>query len=256
LDSSGDSDHLTGTISDGNWTASLDARRPIFSAQNPAPFAGSYTVIIPGVSGSQTAPQGYGYGTLKVDVTGKVKFLGSLADGTAVTESASISQDGDWPLFGSLYKGQGILWAPMIIDTSRASDDIHGALSWIKAAQNAKFYPDGFDVEVTGIGSTYQKPTAGTRVIDLSDATVSFAGGDLNNPFANSITIDTNNKVANQSGNKLTMTFATATGLFKGSATPPDGQNVNHRGAAFQKVNKAYGYFLGADQSGSVVVGP
>jgi hypothetical protein len=256
LDSSGSSDHLTGTITDGNWTASLDARRPVFNSQNPAPFAGSYTVVIPGVSGSQTAPQGYGYGTLKVDATGKAKFVGSLADGTTVTQSASISQDGDWPLFGSLYHGQGLLWAPMTIDTSRASDDIHGPLSWIKAQQNAKFYPDGFDVEVTGIGSLYQKPAAGTRIIDLSDGTVSFDGGNLNNPFANSITIDTNNKVANQSDNKLTMAFATPTGLFKGTATSPDGQNVSFRGAAFQKVNRAYGYFLGADQSGSVVVGP
>src|SRR5207244_10845664 len=118
------------------------------------------------------------------------------------------------------------------------------------------YYPDGFDVEVTGIGSLYQKPAAGTRIIDLSDATVSFDGGDLNSSFANSITIDTNNKVANQSGNKLTMNFATATGLFKGTATSPDGQSVSFRGAAFQKVNRAYGYFLGTGQSGSVVVGP
>jgi hypothetical protein len=128
----------------------------------------------------------------------------------------------------------------MSIDTSRASDDIHGSLSWLKAAQSAKYYPDGFDVEVTGIGSL----------------TVSFDGGNLNNPFANSITIDTNNKVANQSGNKLTMTFTTATGLLKGTATSPDGEPVSYRGAAFQKINKAYGYFLGTDQSGSVVLGP
>jgi hypothetical protein len=256
LDPSGDADRLTGTITDGSWTASLTARRSVFNAQNPAPFAGSYTVVIPGVAGSQTAPQGFGIGTLKVDVTGKAKFVGSLADGTALTQSVPISQDGDWPLFGSLYKGQGLLWAPMIIDTSRASDDIHGPLNWIKAAQSAKYYPDGFDVEVTGIGSLYQKPAAGSRIIDLSDATVSFGGGNLNNPFANSITIDGNNKVANQSGNKLTMTFTTATGLLKGTATSPDGQNVSFRGAAFQKVNRAYGYFLGTDQSGSVVIGP
>ena len=256
LDPSGDADRITGTITDGNWTASLTARRPVFNAHNPAPFAGSYTVVIPGITGSQTAPQGFGFGTLKVDSTGKAKFVGSLADGTAVTQSVPISQDGDWPLFGSLYRGLGLLWAPMSIDTSRASDDIHGSLSWIKAAQSAKYYPDGFDVEVTGIGSLYQKPAAGTRIVDPSDATVSFDGGNLNSPFDNSITIDTNNKVANQSGNKLTMTFTTATGLLKGTATSPDSQNVNYRGAVFQKVNKAYGYFLGTDQSGSVVVGP
>jgi hypothetical protein len=256
LDDSGDSDHLTGTITDGTWTASLDARRPVFNAQNPAPFAGNYTVIIPGISGSQSSPQGYGYGTLKIDATGKAKFVGSLADGTAVSQSATVSQDGNWPLFGSLYHGQGLLWAPMIIDTSRASDDIHGPLSWLKAQQSAKYYGDGFDVEVTGIGSLYQKPAAGSRIIDLSSGTVSFAGGNLNNPFADPITIDTNNKVASQNGTKLTTTFATATGLFKGAATSPDSENVSFRGVSFQKGGTAYGYFLGTDQSGSVVVGP
>jgi hypothetical protein len=256
LDPSGNADALTGTITDGNWDASLNARRPIFNAHtNPAPFAGSYTVIIPGVSGSQTAPQGYGFGTLKIDVTGKAKFVGSLADGTPVAQGVTISQDGDWPLFGSLYRGQGLLWAPMTIDTSRPSDDIHGSLSWIKAAQNAKYYPDGFDVEVTGIGSLYQKPAAGVRIIDLSDATVTFTGGNLNS-FANSVTIGTDNKVADQSANKLSMNFATATGLFKGTATSPDGENVSYKGAAFQKGTQAYGFFLGTDQSGSVVVGP
>ena len=158
LDPSGDADHLTGTITDGNWTASLDARRPGLQRAKSCVFRGSYTYCSFGSSGSQTAPQGYSYGTLKIDAAGKGKFSGSLADGTPVTQSATISQDGDWPFFGSLYHGQGLLWAPMTIDTSRASDDIHGSLSWLKAQQSAKFYPDGFDVEVTGIGSVYQKP--------------------------------------------------------------------------------------------------
>lgn len=257
LDPSGNADFLTGTVTDGNWTASLTARRSIFDAHtNPAPYTGNYTVIIPGISGSQSAPEGYGFGTLKVDAAGKAKFAGSLADGTPVTQTVTISQDGDWPLFGSLYHGQGLLWARMTIDTSRASDDIHGGLTWIKAAQSAIFYPGGFTNQVTSTGSLYVKPAAGERVIDLSDATVTFTGGNLNSSFANSITIGSDNKVVNQSDNKLTLKFALPTGLFKGSATSPDGQSFSFRGAAFQKVNEADGYFLGYDQSGSVVIGP
>jgi len=257
LDSSGDADLMTGTITDGNWTASLTARRPVFNAHtNPAPFAGNFTIIIPGISGSQTAPQGYGFGTLKIDATGKAKFAGTLADGTPLTQSITISQDGDWPFFGALYRGQGLLWARMTVDTGRASDDIHGALTWIKAAQKANFYPDGFTSEVTSIGSLYLKPAQGVRIIDLSNGSVTFTGGNLSSSFANSITISTDNKVLNQSDNKLTLTFTLPTGLFKGTATSPDGQGISYRGVAFQKVNKAYGNFLGSDQSGSVGVGP
>lgn len=256
LDPSGDADTITGTITDGNWTASLTARRPVFNTQNPAPFAGSYTVIIPGISGSQVAPQGYGFGTLKIDATGRAKFSGTLADGTAVSESTTISQDGEWPFFASLYRGQGIIWANMTIDTSRANDDIHGPLTWIKAAQSATYYPGGFTNNVTCTASLYVKPAAGTRIIDLSDATVTFTGGDLSAGFADSITISTDNKVSVHGTDKLTMSFTLPTGLLKGAAVSPDGQTCSYRAAVFQKVNRAYGYFLGTDQSGSVIVGP
>jgi hypothetical protein len=251
------SDLLTGTISDGNWTASFSAHRPVFNSRtNPAPYAGNYTVIIPGISGSQTAPQGYGYGTLKVDANGKAKFAGSLADGTPVTQSASISQEGGWPLYGSLYGGKGLLWAGMTIDTSQSSDDLRGSLSWIKKAQNAKFYPGGLTNEVTAIGSLYQN-SGGSQILSMTDGSASFSGGDLSSLFANSITLTPDNKVVNNSDNKLTMSFALATGLFHGSVTPPDGShNLSFRGAAFQKGSSAYGYFLGTDQSGSIVVAP
>jgi hypothetical protein len=256
LDPSGDADTLTGSITDGNWTASLTAHRPVYNAQNPAPFAGTYTVIIPGISGSQTAPQGYGFGTIKVDATGKAKFSGTLSDGTPITESTTLSQDGDWPFFASPYRGQGLIWASMTIDTSRANDDIHGPLTWIKNPQSTIFYPKGFTNNVACTGSLYVKPVAGTRIIDLSDATVTFTGGNLSSGFADSIAISTDNKVSVHGNDKLTMTFALPTGLFKGTAMSPDAQTCSYRGAVFQKVNKGYGYFLGTDQSGSVVVGP
>lgn len=258
LDASLGSDLLSGSISDGSWTANLSAHRSGFDAQtNPSPYTGNYTVIIPGISGSQTAPEGYGFGTLKVDSAGKARFSGSLADGTPVTQSSVISQDGEWPLYASLYRGNGLLWARMMIDTSRASDDIHGRLTWIKAAQSAKYYSGGFSNAVSGAGSLYQNPGPGTRVIDLSDGTVTFAGGDLSSSFANSITITSDSKVLNQSGNKLSLVFALPTGLFRGSVVPPDGPPAfSYRGAAFQKGNQAFGYFLRSNQSGSVVVGP
>ncbi len=257
LDSSVGSDLLTGTITDGDWTTALTAHRAAFNSRtNPAPYAGNYTVIIPGISESETAPQGYGFGTLKVDASGKAKFAGSLADGTPVTQSAQISQEGDWPFYQSLYGGKGLIWAGMTIDTSQSSDDLEGSLSWIKKSQNAKFYPGGFTNEVTAIGSLYQNPNGG-QIISMSDGTVAFTGGDLNSAFANSITLTAGNKVVNNSDNKLTMSFALPTGLFHGTVAPPDGsRSLSFRGAAFQKGNQAYGYFLGADQSGSVVVSP
>jgi hypothetical protein len=88
-DSSGS---LTGTISDGNWVADLFGNRTISSATRSlaTAFLGNYTLDIPGISASGY-PGGDGYGTAKVDSSGNVRFAGSLADGTKVSQTAALS---------------------------------------------------------------------------------------------------------------------------------------------------------------------
>src|SRR5207248_6361902 len=96
-----DGSRITGTISDGTWVAEFTANRAAFNARtSPAPFAGKYTVILPGpADGNSQTPQGDSYGSLTVDQAGRVRFRGALADGTKLTQSTTISQDGQWPLY-------------------------------------------------------------------------------------------------------------------------------------------------------------
>ena len=144
-----------------------------------------------------------------------------------------------------------------LFDTNRPNDDLSGALSWIKKAQfPAKYYPDGFTNDLTAAGSIYHRPTnTATPVLQLSTASVSFAGGNLPSDFSNQITIAPNNKVTNTSTNKLTLGFAPATGLFTGSVTPPSLiRAYSFRGAVLQKVNAGYGYLIGTNQTSSVLI--
>jgi len=83
LDLSGE-EMITGTISDGIWTAQLAANRAHFSKTTPAPQSGSYTLVIPGSDDSTSQPGGNGAGTLKVDTSGNITFTGTLGDGTKV----------------------------------------------------------------------------------------------------------------------------------------------------------------------------
>ncbi len=92
--------HLNGTVSDGTWTANLTADRAVFKAQaNPAPYAGKYTLVLPGTGnpGDTASPQGDGYGTITVGASGVVKLGGVLADGTKLTQTTTLSQEGQCP---------------------------------------------------------------------------------------------------------------------------------------------------------------
>lgn len=252
-------DRIFGQLSDTTWAATLTGDRARFSATtNPSPFTGSYTMIIPGQSGDSSKPAGHGYGTVKVATSGKVIFAGVLADGTKVTQTAPLSKTGVWPFYASLYTGQGSLLSWLGF-SNQASDDLAGALSWIKLpVATARYYPGGFITEVTASGSTYVKPaTSDQLILNIPNGLVAFSGGDLNPDFSNSISVGAGSRVTNESTNKLAMAFSLGNGLYKGSVVDPTtGLSMPFAGAVFQKLGMAYGSLMGANQSSSVVVSP
>ncbi len=256
-----DADQITGTISDGDWTAELTADRPVFNAtSNPAPEAGKYTLVIPGDTSATLSPAGDSYGTLTVDKSGKIHFAGSLADNTKVTQTVPVSRDGNWPFYVSLYHGQGSIsgWLSFT-DTSSATGGITGDIFWFKpAVANAKYYPDGFTVTATALGSSYQAPAAGSAILKLTNANVTFAGGDLAEGITDPITLDSRSRVTNEGTNGMSLTFSVANGLFHGSVSDPNsGQKFPFSGVVLQGDNIGAGYFLGPTQSGEVrVEGP
>src|SRR6185436_10969264 len=95
LDLTGGTDQITGTISDGNWTASVLAHRAMFDkTDNLAPQAGRYTLIVPGDDqDAANQPGGDSFGTVTVDAGGNVKFSGALADGTKVSQKVPLSKN-------------------------------------------------------------------------------------------------------------------------------------------------------------------
>src|SRR5262249_11055489 len=81
-------DELFGRVTDGIWSAGLPAARAVFDARlNPAPFAGKYTMFIDAGAGDPAIPAGEGFGTLRVDASGKISLSGMLADGTKIAQT-------------------------------------------------------------------------------------------------------------------------------------------------------------------------
>ena len=152
LNLSGGND-LGGTVNDGTWTAGLTGNKAVFNASKaPASQAGRYTMIFAGTNASTTLPAGNGYATVSINKAGTVTLAGSLADGSKITQSATLSQSGEWPLYAPLYKGQGCLFGWMSLNDS---GNVSGNVVWIKPDSSSSYYPGGFTFLTTASGGSY-----------------------------------------------------------------------------------------------------
>jgi hypothetical protein len=252
------SDQVFGTLSDGNWTAQLSGDRAVYSARNPAPYAGTYTMVLPGQDGNSSLPTGDSYGAVKISTAGVALFSGTLGDGTKLSQTAPISKDGLWPFFGSLYGNKGSLLGWVTVANAPADQsDLSGLVSWIKPAgvPKSRYYAGGFSTETMVVGSRYNKPGPGAPIASFGSDLVTFVGGDLGADFSNLLVFN-GAKALNNSLNRLTLTFAPANGTFTGTVTDPNtGVLMRYGGAVLQKFNHGSGSLLGGIQSSRVLLG-
>jgi plastocyanin len=252
-----DADHITGTVSDGTFTAELEGNRAVFDVRrNPAPQAGQYTMVIFGTNDSSALPSGDGFATITVDKGGKVRLAASLADGTAISQLIPLSKNGDWLLFVPLYSGQGFILGAMTFE-STSTDDLHGNVVWMKPnVPKAKLFPAGFTFTTTASGSQFSRPATGNNILGLTDATVRLTGDSLQQDVVNQISVNASNRVSNLSSNKLTLTFS-ANGSFTGRVTDPvTMRSISFNGVVIQKEKLGLGWFPGNGDTGEVSIMP
>jgi hypothetical protein len=247
-------DQMSGTVSDGTWTAQLAGDRAQFSSRtNPCPWAGNYTLVLPGVPGNPSLPAGSGYATARVTGNGQVTAAINLADNTKASQGATISKTGAWPLYASLYGGQGSLvsWITM---ADQPSEDLNGTLNWIKLPNSrSRFYPAGFSLSTVVTGSRYQPPVAPAHILDLDNGQLTFSDGNLASSFATPFAIGNANRVTGADGTGLKMSFTLSTGRFGGSvADPSTSRALPFSGVILQKSVSGAGFLLGTDQASSV----
>ncbi len=152
LDIENQTDQITGTMSDGTFTSVLLADRAVFSGKNPCPWAGKYTVVFePPAGGDTPVPSGTGTATFTVAASGAARMSGVLADGTKISVTAPVSEQGTWPLYEALYsKKQGacIGWV-----TFGSNNTLAATVDWYRPPMpKAKTFPLGFSTTVTLTG--------------------------------------------------------------------------------------------------------
>jgi len=244
-------DRITGDISDGNnWTASLQANRVVFGKTHFTSLAGSYTMVIQATD----ATMGNGIGTVAVSAFGAVKWSLTLADGTKLSDSTTLSKSGSWPLYAGPYKSGGVAIGWMKFGAT-PSDGFDGACVWTKPANVSAIYRQGLAKSVNVTGSFYKAPPS---YHPFGSSTVIFDGAGLSSPITNTVTWGFDNKVTSQGGPALKLTLNAATGLFQGTVAVGSGKGatVPFQGVLFEKSNIGLGFFLGSDQSGTVSFAP
>ncbi|SPE58700.1 putative Lysyl endopeptidase [Verrucomicrobia bacterium] len=250
-------DLTIGTVSDGTFVAQLLANRAIFDARsNIAPEQGAYTMYFAGDYGATTDPAGDGWATVKVDGAGNLHLAGSLSDGTKITQVVMVASDGTWPLYLSLYGGQGLVQGWVAFSSSSGDDISSDSVTWIKPASRSG-YPAGFTAFPSVRGSLYSAPPRGATLLGVTNAYVTFEGGDLAQAITDQVTIGANNRVVNLGTTKLSLSFSLAMGTFIGRITDPSTKVAySFSGVVLPNYDIGRGYFLGPHQSGEVQFSP
>ncbi|MEK0449406.1 MAG: hypothetical protein RL088_1674 [Verrucomicrobiota bacterium] len=247
LDVAGGTNQITGTITDGTFTSDITLDRAAYDKKsNPVPggIAGNYTVQLRPTQA--LGPQGFGYGTAKVDTGGGVKFAGVLGDNTKISQSATISSAGTWAFHLPLYKSGGILSGLVTFASDPGGSDFAGVLDWQKPATTGPLYPDAFATEVNLIGSRYVIPPKGQPVLDfaagLGNARLLTLGSA---PLDKLITLDVANKfIVPADAAKLKLTLTVPTGIFLGSYVN-GGSTFKIGGVLFHEQNLGGGMVIG-----------
>ncbi len=256
LTQTGGTNQITGTVSDGVFTSQVLADLAGFNNQFRCPFQGRFTFIIPPADPiDQTAPQGYGYGTLRVSKVGNVKLHGVLGDGTKISASGPASLIGTWPFYNALYQKKGVslgqidFTGPNLVDAT---------LDWLKPPiPTDRFYSGGFTISVPLTGAVYipekkgGPSVAGTNLVTLG-------GGNLVSNLVKTVVVDAfgNVTVLAPGADKLALFEVPSSGQFSGFFvnTAINKQPVLFNGVLVQTNQVGGGLFLGTNESGFVTI--
>jgi len=242
---------VSGTVSDGVWTASYLGDRSLWNSTNN-PYQGRYSIVLPGEIGDPNLPPGHGYGAVQIDRAGNIVLNGRSGDGQVLSQAVPVSPSGEWPLYAPLYTASGSILSWLTF-TNDVIAPVRGLLSWIKYPSTATgFYRAGFSNELAVIGSRYAGSTS-NRVIRMDYGQVIATDGNLAGPVVNTVRLGPTSTITTSGADGFKMTLNRTNGVFSGSFRVPGTTTTrSFYGSLLQNRDVGLGYFLGTNQSGGI----
>jgi hypothetical protein len=231
---------IVGTVSNTLWNANLTAE---LAGTNLA--SAEYTLLLgPSSNAPARTPPGDGY-ALATNRAGMITFFkAQLADGTPFAPSAAESQNGDFPVYASLYGNTGLLLGWINLTNLEAGVPAN-TLTWIKkASRTPLLYTNGFTNTLVAQGALWTNTPKNTPAIVMPEGQLVISNANLLLTF--NVSVSNNSalvKLPGSPSNSLTGSIAPATGLL--SLTFGNGKTTTQGfGAVLQSRTNGGGFFL------------
>ncbi|HOW63778.1 MAG TPA: immunoglobulin domain-containing protein [Candidatus Paceibacterota bacterium] len=226
-----------------------------FRQQAVGAWKGNYTFLANfNPVDSPSSPPGAGAGSLSLNTTGKIKLVGTLADGNPFTASVNFGHNGWFPVYVPLYSSKGLVWGWSHFEDP-VTREVSGSLTWYKPVSSSpdQYYPDGFLVTGGLNGSAYNPPARGQSALNWTEGRLHLFAGNLSQPQMIPIRWSNNQLVViGDNPLKCTATITPTSGLVQGSILHPDtGKKTPLKGAIVQRYGLGAGWFLGTNQGGA-----
>lgn len=133
VDLTGQSDQLSGLITDGAWTSEVSGDRNVFNSRsNPAPQAGERSFYLKRTEDAMTA----GSGTSAINTSGTIRIKGRLGDGRPFSAGSMLARNGDSALYVPLSNGSETVigWLNFPAQSNTAAN---GSVAWVRVGTNA-----------------------------------------------------------------------------------------------------------------------
>src|SRR4030095_14908116 len=284
LDVGGSGDAVTGELTEnGTAFAKIEADRalypdrpnPVFPFRAvPSELLGRYTVVFPIEElqrDPKTFPQGDGVGVMSVRRNGTARFVGELADGTAVSCGNTLSKDNEWPFYVSIDRQSGSISGPVRFEDLPKVSDLGGTLHWLKGPKpKLKRYPNGWleGLLTKIVGAKFELPPHSSPAAILpglgptstsGNAAVQLSGGVFpNGTQSQRLNIDSDNRVSFVAPiiEHIRLRLNTDCYYMERLQNPAGSGKLTFKGVVLQKQRLGSGYFLDKSESGAVTLAP
>jgi hypothetical protein len=216
----------------------------------------AYTVLLPQDTNVAGAPASYGY-ALMTNTGSTITLGGALSDGAPFSRSEPVSELNQFPVYASLYGGQGLLLGQLSLDAASFGAVPAGNLIWIKPPQQSGLYAGGFETGLGVEGSPWTN-SASALAAFANGAQLTLSGGALasNLVFTVQLTSSDTLQLLGGPANFVSGSINGANGLLTLDFTDTGGNGIIAHGTVLQNTSLGGGFFPGATNAGTILLQP
>jgi hypothetical protein len=218
-----------------------------FARTNPTARAGTYSLAISPTRDTNTMTgDGYGFASVTIDPTGRIRMSGMLGDEVAIKQTAKLLKHDLWPFYALVNGGREAVlgWVRHTNDNSFSGD-----LKWW-----APHFPDNTNQMVQFHGARYSNDV---QLLNWTNGTITFSGGGLAAPVSADVTLNEDGSFTLPSNpDNVQLGFPNEKGQFSGTFNYPGvGTLTPLRGGALQgSSNIVVGSFGTKTNNGAFVI--